>query len=480
MAELRATPMSNPIMGLLADRLKKVQQFGAKPFGYENPPVEMLMNLLGIPAVQQTMERMAYGEPLTTGSGMTTKPRPESIDAAMAVAPVAGLLGRGAEKTAMAAGRAGERYAEKVVPQIMERGGLPAGLLQDLAQGTKSQIFIGPFSKAFDKNAAITAFQLEKKGASPQEIWQQTGTVRGPDGQWRQEISDMASTIKGDKPFEDVIMGAYQRGAADTNNQLYKTTVEDVFMHNRLKDAYPELMAIETQMERKGSNAKGSLAFDPKTGEQIIGVKSTLSPEEARSTMLHELQHSIQEAENFAVGGNVETVTDLIAQSKYNLKDIERKIINTKDAASDEARFYIAKAKREPEFKKFVDDAFEKYKAQLGEKSAERPFGVDLQDAVQFQLLEQSPILQNYIKEAESLRRLANLDPYEGYRALMGEAEARLVQNRRNLSSAERKQFFPFEFRDKDVNPYGLDVPLKSLIHLDERGNLIEKGILGQ
>jgi hypothetical protein len=81
-------------MGLLADRLKKVQQFGAKPFGYENPPVEMLMNLLGVPAVQQTMERMAYGEPLTTGRGMTTKPRAEAVEAAMAVAPVAGLLGK--------------------------------------------------------------------------------------------------------------------------------------------------------------------------------------------------------------------------------------------------------------------------------------------------------------------------------------------------------------------------------------------------
>lgn len=87
MAELRATPMVNPIMGLLADRLKKVQQFGAKPFGYENPPVEMLMNLLGVPAVQQTMERMAYGEPLTTGRGMTTKPRPEALEAAMTLLP---------------------------------------------------------------------------------------------------------------------------------------------------------------------------------------------------------------------------------------------------------------------------------------------------------------------------------------------------------------------------------------------------------
>lgn len=89
-----ATPMQNPIMGLLAERLKKAQEFAAKPFGYSNPPAEILMNLLGVPAVQQTAERIAYGEPLTTGRGMTTQIRPEAIEAAMTVAPAAGLLGK--------------------------------------------------------------------------------------------------------------------------------------------------------------------------------------------------------------------------------------------------------------------------------------------------------------------------------------------------------------------------------------------------
>lgn len=135
-----ATPQSNPLMGLLAERLKQAQQFAAKPFGYQNPPAEMLMNLLGIPAVQQTAERIAYGEPLTIGRGMTTQVRPEVMEAAMTVAPVAGLLGRGVERGAMAAGRAGERYAEKVVPQIMEQGGLPAQLLSDLSQGSVSRV----------------------------------------------------------------------------------------------------------------------------------------------------------------------------------------------------------------------------------------------------------------------------------------------------------------------------------------------------
>lgn len=86
---IRATPRQNQILGLLADRLKQAQQFGAKPFGYENPPVEMLMNLLGVPAVQQTLERMSYGEPLTTGRGMTTQVRPETVEAAMTLLPMA-------------------------------------------------------------------------------------------------------------------------------------------------------------------------------------------------------------------------------------------------------------------------------------------------------------------------------------------------------------------------------------------------------
>jgi hypothetical protein len=53
---------------------------------------------------------------------------------------------------AMQLGRAGERLAERVVPQIMERGGLGAGLLNDLAQGTKSQMLQGNnvFDPRFD------------------------------------------------------------------------------------------------------------------------------------------------------------------------------------------------------------------------------------------------------------------------------------------------------------------------------------------
>jgi hypothetical protein len=55
---------------------------------------------------------------------------------ALGVAPLARVF----QAPAMALGRAGERMAERVVPQIMQRGGLPAELLQGMSRGTVSPL----------------------------------------------------------------------------------------------------------------------------------------------------------------------------------------------------------------------------------------------------------------------------------------------------------------------------------------------------
>jgi hypothetical protein len=96
-----------------------------------------------MPAISETLDRLSYGEPLTTGAGGlggTTRVRPEALEAAMAVAPMAQpttmatlQAARAARQAAMKAGMAGERYAERVVPGIMERGGLPAEMLNAMA-----------------------------------------------------------------------------------------------------------------------------------------------------------------------------------------------------------------------------------------------------------------------------------------------------------------------------------------------------------
>ncbi len=84
MSEIKATPRSNRSLGALADALRKVDEFARKPFGYDNPPVAMISDLLGIPATQRTLDRLSYGEPLTTGRGQATRMRPDTEEALMA------------------------------------------------------------------------------------------------------------------------------------------------------------------------------------------------------------------------------------------------------------------------------------------------------------------------------------------------------------------------------------------------------------
>ena len=64
---------------------------------------------------------------------------------------------------AMALGRAGERYADKVVPQIMERGGLGAEILGGLAQGSRSHVYLPHTEKKPNPNVG-SRFKTEHVG----------------------------------------------------------------------------------------------------------------------------------------------------------------------------------------------------------------------------------------------------------------------------------------------------------------------------
>lgn len=136
---LSATPR-NEYLGALADFL--AQSYAPQ----RTQQMQGVAEFLQVPAISQTLDRLSYGEPLTTGSGMTTRIRPEALEAAIAVAPTAKPVtmatlaaSRAATRAALQAGRAGERYAEKVLPGIMERGGLPAEIALGLVQGSRSQ-----------------------------------------------------------------------------------------------------------------------------------------------------------------------------------------------------------------------------------------------------------------------------------------------------------------------------------------------------
>jgi hypothetical protein len=134
----------NEYLGALSD-------FLAKSYSPERTQqMQGISELLGIPAVSRTLDMMSYGDPLTTGAGGlggTTRVKPDVLEAAMTVAPLGKpatmatlQAARLARQAAMETGRAGERYAERVVPQIMERGGLGAEMLGAMSNRTISPL----------------------------------------------------------------------------------------------------------------------------------------------------------------------------------------------------------------------------------------------------------------------------------------------------------------------------------------------------
>lgn len=422
-ASMRETPR-NKTMGYLSDFLNYLDQNALqKQFGYRNPVTGVISEALGIPAAARVANKLSYGEPITNVGKANVPLIPEdTAEAAMFTAPIAGKYLKTAGKMAGEAINNAMVYGEgnlaKITPQPM-------------------RMFVGPNSATFDKVNAVRAHEMERAGVDPEKIWQETGTFRGPDKQWRQEISDVGSKIT-----DDVYHGIKEK-------QSFTGPASQALTHEELYKAYPELANIESGLY---ASQRPSGTYDASTKTITASGPGTTSQ---KSAMLHELQHAIQQKEGFARGGSASSIAPDIAQAKYDLKEIERQMSHLHDKASDEARYYIAKAKEEPEYKKFVDEAFAKYKAQLGEKSDKNPFGVDLNDAVKFHIIEKNGLVNKLGTQAENLRKLAGLEPVEAYRNLAGEAESRATQARMKMTEEERRKIFP-------LNSY--DVPIKNLI----------------
>jgi len=150
MDRMQATRRKYPMVGGLADLLAA----GTSP--QRTQQMRGLMEFLQVPDIAQTLDRVSYGEPLTTGAGMTTKLRPEAESTLMAAL---GMLpaGRPAEAGAMALGRAGERVgmaAEKALEAPLQRaydkGGLSREMLLAMAQGTQSPVIRRVGEMGFD------------------------------------------------------------------------------------------------------------------------------------------------------------------------------------------------------------------------------------------------------------------------------------------------------------------------------------------
>lgn len=90
---IRPTPR-NPLLGLIADAMMGGLAYMEDP--RRTQQLQGLGGLLSDTGIAQTVERLAYGEPLTKGTGFATRMKPETAAAAMTLGPEAVPIGRAA------------------------------------------------------------------------------------------------------------------------------------------------------------------------------------------------------------------------------------------------------------------------------------------------------------------------------------------------------------------------------------------------
>lgn len=103
------------------------------------------------------------------------------------------------------------------------------------------------------------------------------------------------------------------------------TRLKDVLDHPELYDAYPELKNTRVSLN---PDMTANASFDPKSGS--ITLNSNLSPTNAHSSLLHEVQHAIQQQEGFAGGSNS-------AYEAAKLRELQSKVDKAQNVQGDPA-----------------------------------------------------------------------------------------------------------------------------------------------
>jgi len=329
-----------------------------------------------------------------------------------------------------------EKAADLAMTMVMG----PAPVARAMADGTLGS-FAGVRSKTLNKGQLYKAQDLEMSGAHPDDIWTQTGFMRGVDNRWRYEISDKGmelnpkafdTTITQGKPDPNPTGWGSVGGTEDVTTIALRDIKKDFFgkaknpiklteavTHDELFKAYPELTSIKIKPMPEHSKSLGMYSELDNT----IYLKDGLDPEYAKSVLAHEIQHAIQGHEGFARGGNQQ----MFLPRELPTAEVQLQTATKEIFADFKKEFGIGNSQ---EFWK-AKDAFTSF-AQ-GEKSPEI-----LQRVANYRGTKWEERFKN-IAESEKLIQNAKDEAFTLYKRLGGEVESRNVQTRLNMTDLERK-----------------------------------------
>lgn len=147
--EIKASPR-NEAWGTAADIAKALEEASKSQFGYSNPATEKIAELFGLPGLARTLERKAYGQPITNIGKANVGVLPDdTVDALLAVAPLGKPIAKGAKAAAKAAagevekamfGESSSKLLNELTPQVMSAYKPHTPLKPDPEVGTRYKV----------------------------------------------------------------------------------------------------------------------------------------------------------------------------------------------------------------------------------------------------------------------------------------------------------------------------------------------------
>ena len=312
-------------------------------------------------------------------------------------------------------------------------------------------MFAGENATNANKESLSTAKEMEKNGADAETIRQKTGWFRGADGKWRWEIDDSGTETDTKwnflrnpdaKRYNELFEKAYlyDTATAEDLNELqilYKNLkgvrksplyLDEIVKHDKLFEAYPALRDVKVRFEANTGNKEGS--YHPEENEFVLRTGLKLEPEKLKNTLIHEIQHAIQEQEGFARGANPGYWDEMIQRGYSRRKNDGR----------------IERARKE--YHRIFDSAPEEFKDKVRRINRARLDGdYDAAETVIDELYDSEYAdLWSQLDMAEfewRSDRGEELNAYDLYRDTAGEIEARDAAARRGLTAEERKNRKP-------------------------------------
>ena len=222
-----------------------------------------------------------------------------------------------------AAGRISDEEFDEALDAIMEEEGL-----EDVSMLGRYS-FGGQNARRADLEALDRAKEMERQGVAMETIFRETGWYTGADGKWRFEIDDSGMeysrwgdlnrsdraeyarfrelegkfidgsiTMEEQNELRQLIDQGHGPGRAEEQQTMQ---LSDFVRHDELYQNYPQLRQAGLRFADLPGETHGSY----NTGTNTITLNSSLrdAPED---TLVHEIQHAIQNAEGFAGGSSPE------------------------------------------------------------------------------------------------------------------------------------------------------------------------------